>query len=192
MFFNPQWFQPRRRAWVGSKTLTAYTLTADQGTYSISGQAASLLAGYSLPAGQGTYSIVGSDALADHQVTASQGTFSITGQDASLFRGYILPAGQGTYSIVGQDAILNPTGAFALVADTGFYTISGQDATFAIGAVPNPTDSAQLVRVRQLSWEEICRRSWGKEWTKREIAYEFSSGRKFEDALEGGPYGEID
>jgi hypothetical protein len=167
MFFNPQWFYPRRRAWIGSKPL-AYTLTADQGTYNL----------------------IGSDALADHEVTADQGSFTITGQDASLYRGYVFPVASGTFALTGQAATLTATGATALVADTGIYSITGFDA--ALFYAPVVADSQQLVRVRNLSWEEICRRSWGKEWTKRETAYEFSGGRKFEDAIEGGPYGEID
>lgn len=50
-----------------------------------------------------------------------------------------------------------------------------------------PADNDQQVRTRTLSWEEICRKAWGKEWTKPDIAYEFS-GRKFEDPKVGGPY----
>ena len=36
----------------------------------------------------------------------------------------------------------------------------------------------------------IVRRQWGAEWSKREIVYEFSNGRKFQDSFtQGGPYG---
>ncbi len=47
-------------------------------------------------------------------------------------------------------------------------------------------DNEAQVRFRQLSWEEMCRKAWGKEWNKPEVAYEFSSGRKFDD--EQTPY----
>lgn len=40
---------------------------------------------------------------------------------------------------------------------------------------------------RTLDWGAIVRQSWGKEWTKRDTAYEFSNGRKMEDSLRG-PY----
>ena len=49
------------------------------------------------------------------------------------------------------------------------------------------TDNEQLVRTRTLSWEELARKAWGQEWTKPEIAYEFT-GRKFEEPKQGGPY----
>jgi hypothetical protein len=43
------------------------------------------------------------------------------------------------------------------------------------------------VRTRALDWKEIVQRSWGKEWTKPEPAYEFTA-RTFEDNPNGGPY----
>ena len=52
-----------------------------------------------------------------------------------------------------------------------------------------PNDNDQLVRTRELSWREIVQRTWGKEWTKPDPAYEFSSGRTFEEPTQGGPYG---
>ncbi len=47
-----------------------------------------------------------------------------------------------------------------------------------------------IVQTRHLSLEELVRKAWGKEYTKPDIAYEFSGGRKFEstDGREGGPY----
>jgi hypothetical protein len=55
-----------------------------------------------------------------------------------------------------------------------------------------PDDSQAQVRFRQLSWEEICRKAWGKDWTKPDPAYEFSSGRNYEDPKVGGPYNPAD
>lgn len=51
-------------------------------------------------------------------------------------------------------------------------------------------DNEQRVRTRTLSWEEIVRKSWGKEWNKPEVVYEFSSGRKYEstDNTDSGIY----
>jgi len=43
------------------------------------------------------------------------------------------------------------------------------------------------VQVRTLDWKEMVQKSWGKDWAKPEIAYEFG-GRKFEDNPNGGPY----
>ncbi len=50
-----------------------------------------------------------------------------------------------------------------------------------------PADTDQQVRTRTLSWDEICRKAWGKDWTKPDPAYEFT-GRKFDDPKVGGPY----
>lgn len=40
---------------------------------------------------------------------------------------------------------------------------------------------------RTLDWGAMCRAAWGAEWAKRDVAYEFSNGRKMEDSLRG-PY----
>lgn len=46
------------------------------------------------------------------------------------------------------------------------------------------------VQTRELSWKELCQKSWGRDWNKPDTAYEFSGGRKFEstDSKQGGPY----
>jgi hypothetical protein len=51
-----------------------------------------------------------------------------------------------------------------------------------------PDDNQQLVRTRDLSWNEICRKAWGKDWNKPEVVYEWSSGAKREEPKVGGPY----
>ena len=47
---------------------------------------------------------------------------------------------------------------------------------------------SDLVTTRTLSWAEMVRKAWGKEWTKPDPGYEFSNGRKFDDKKDGGPY----
>jgi hypothetical protein len=49
------------------------------------------------------------------------------------------------------------------------------------------TDNQQLVHTRTLDWREMVQRSWGKDWTKPEPAYEFGS-RTLDDPKDGGPY----
>ncbi len=42
---------------------------------------------------------------------------------------------------------------------------------------------------RDVSFGALVRKAWGDEWLKKETAYEFSNGRKFEDSgVNGGPY----
>ena len=43
-----------------------------------------------------------------------------------------------------------------------------------------PTEPAHQVMVRVIDWNAEVRKSWGPEWNKPEIEYEFSNGRKFE------------
>lgn len=39
------------------------------------------------------------------------------------------------------------------------------------------------------NWGAMVRNAWQDDWHKKETAYEFSNGRKFEDpAQNGGPY----
>lgn len=42
-----------------------------------------------------------------------------------------------------------------------------------------PDDNEQRVKFRDLSWEEICRRAWGKQWNEPEVVYEFTGSREF-------------
>lgn len=53
-----------------------------------------------------------------------------------------------------------------------------------------PDNNEQQVRFRTLSWEEMVKRAWGKEWNKPDVVYEFSNNRKFEstDSQDTGIY----
>ncbi len=132
----------------------AYTLTAAQGSYSLTGQAALLLAqrkiaaaqgayaltgqaaelekGYTMPAAQGAYTLTGQAAelLMGFNLVAAQGAYTLTGQAAELLMGFNLAAAQGAYALTGQAAnlIYTPVGGYTLVADQGAYTLTGQAA----------------------------------------------------------------
>jgi hypothetical protein len=117
------------------------TLTAAQGTYTLSGQPVATTIQRSL--------------------TADQGTYTLTGQDATLAKGNTLPADTGVYALTGFDANLyfsnnvsaigtiieavdypefiteglffsvtdtNPPGGVGIIANFGVYTLTGQDA----------------------------------------------------------------
>lgn len=55
--------------------------------------------------------------------------------------------------------------------------------------MPIPNDQEQRVRTRELSWREMCQKSWGKDWDEPEVAYEFH-GREFKstDRTDSGIY----
>jgi hypothetical protein len=124
-------------------------LTAESGTYSISGQDAAL-AGTSdwgpapLPH---LMSLLGSGQALT--LTAEHGTYTLTGQAASSSRNYVVAANVGFYTVAGKAAsltqsnarvgdpgplphiglLLAPTGtAYTLTCDPGIYTIVGSDA----------------------------------------------------------------
>lgn len=55
-------------------------------------------------------------------------------------------------------------------------------------ATDNP--NYQQVRTRDLSWQELCQKAWGKDFKKPDPSYEFSNGRVFEstDRTDSGIY----
>ena len=69
-------------------TLAAYTLTAEAGSFALTGQDAGLLVGYALDAGAGAFTLTGQDAGLSHDyiLSAEAGAFIFTGIDADLTR----------------------------------------------------------------------------------------------------------
>lgn len=133
----------------------AYTLTCNAGSYSLSGQSATLLktklitanagaytysgvsAGLArnrvLTAQAGSYAFAGQSAglLKTKLITASAGSYTYTGVNAGLLKTKLLNANAGAYSFAGQDAVLTKTtaGAYTLTCLAGSYTLNGQSAT---------------------------------------------------------------
>jgi hypothetical protein len=107
---------------------STYTLTAEQGSYTLSGQTAGLRRNAVVPAAQGSYAVSGQNVTltytpaGGYTITAAQGTYAVTGQAAGLIHGYRLAASQGTYAITGSTALID----FAMAVAQGTYTISGQ------------------------------------------------------------------
>ncbi len=68
--------------------------------------AASGPANYTITAQSGTYAITGQSAviLRSKVLTASAGSYTITGQSATLLRSKVISAQYGTYSLTGQSA----------------------------------------------------------------------------------------
>jgi hypothetical protein len=113
-----------------SALLKASLLAANAGSYAISGTAATLKAARKLIAESGGYNLTGSDVtfVRDLLLSAESGTYQITGQDVALLRALIMAAEGGSYIITGT--AVNLARAFILAAESGGYTITGQDATF--------------------------------------------------------------
>ena len=132
---NPwQLYRPRVRWWPGYVAAggPTYTLTADQGALSLTGQAAALLASRKLGADSGAISMAGQSAavLAGRLLAAAQGTLGFSGQTAGLLVSRLLAADSGALALTGQDAGL--LASRLLTADGGAISLTGQDATLLV------------------------------------------------------------
>jgi hypothetical protein len=114
---------------------SGYTLTAAQGSLTLSGQAAGLLKGSSIPVSNGSFSFTGQAAgfLRGSKLTAAQGSFVLTGEAAGLLRSCKISSAFGSFVLTGQAVGL--TAARKLSVDYGAFSFSGQSATLTKSAV---------------------------------------------------------
>lgn len=113
---------------------SGYTITSDQGSYTLSGQTASLFAARNITADQGSYTLTGQDATLTYAqpgnttIVCESGTYTITGTAALI--DLAMNADFGTYSLSGQDVsfILTTPQAYTITADQGTYSLVGQSA----------------------------------------------------------------
>jgi hypothetical protein len=117
-----------------------YVVTANNGTYSLTGQNATIAyagaGGYTLVANNGTYAVTGQAAslLRSRLVSAVYGTYALTGQNATLLKSKVMLANTGAYSVAGQAAIVVYTpagGAYTIMAGSGMYAVTGQSASLS-------------------------------------------------------------
>jgi hypothetical protein len=119
-----------------------FTLTADQGSYSYTGQAAGTLATRIIAADQGSYLLAGQAANlvkatpGAFVLSADSGTYQIDGQPS--YSDYVMVADYGVYALAGQDAALNRTfpQAYSLTADRGLYAVTGRAAALRWSNAP--------------------------------------------------------
>lgn len=124
----------------GSAGSTNYTLTANPGTYSLTGGTASLKVGRKITANAGSYTLSGGSAVlkAGRRLTANAGTYSLTGGSATLTKSvagisYTLTANPGTYALTGGAASLKAGRQITALA--GAYGITGGSAQLKTGRV---------------------------------------------------------
>jgi hypothetical protein len=149
----------RDYAYISGGSPTAYTLTADSGTFTLTGQDAALRSTRTISAAQGSYTLSGQDTglLAARRLALTQASYTLSGQAATLTRGGLtIQAAVGRYwlthpSVVrleNGDPLQLEDGSFVLdenVPDVTFtvqrrmtaaqatYTLAGQDATLRRG-----------------------------------------------------------
>jgi hypothetical protein len=109
------------------------TITAASGSYTLSGSAASLLHGRGLDAEGGSYTLSGTDAslFAGERLAAEAGSYSLSGTTASLLHHRRLQAGGGSYSLAAEPASLER--GLELAAGGGTYGLSGTAANLLHG-----------------------------------------------------------
>lgn len=107
---------------------TTYTLTANYGSFSLTGESANLNSARKLTASYGSFSLSGQAATlkSARKLTADYGSFSLAGQSATLKSARKLVADYGSFSLSGQSAGLSS--ARRLIAAVGTFALSGQDA----------------------------------------------------------------
>lgn len=117
---------------------TAYTLDADPGSVTVTGDSAELLAARVLPASPGSYAATGDAAqlLASRLLNAAAAVYAITGDSAALLAARILNVAAASYAIIGDaaDLVQASTGAYVLLAAAGSIQITGSDTGFTAPA----------------------------------------------------------
>jgi hypothetical protein len=127
-------WRPRRHIFIPAAAGgAAYSIAAEYGSYTLTGQAAAARAARQLAAAQGSYSLSGAAAGLPRglRVAAEQGSYALTGQDAAVRAARVMLAAQGSYSINGQSATLRA--ARQLAAEQGTYDLTGQAAGLQYG-----------------------------------------------------------
>jgi hypothetical protein len=106
------------------------TITANAGSFTLSGQSATLTRGLKATGGTGTFTLSGQSAnlLRGLKVTGGTGTFTLSGHAATLLHNHVVGAGVGSFTLSGQAATL--VKSYPLSAGTGSFTLTGNDATF--------------------------------------------------------------
>lgn len=131
----------------------AYTITADPGSYTLTGTNVGTLSGRACVADPGSYAVTGTDAALRYSKGVSAdpgsyvitgtaaallpqsvpGSYAITGTNAALIYNRFITADAGSYAVVGTDAALTRQGK--ITADPGVYNTTGVDAALVFEGV---------------------------------------------------------
>lgn len=131
----------QRPLWLSSASGPTYTLTADSGSFTLTGQDAGLAFNRVLTADTQSFALTGQAAgLAfNRTLAAASGSFALTGQDAGLAFNRVLSAASGSYALDGQDVTLTYTpisgATYTLTAASGSFALAGQDTGLAFNRV---------------------------------------------------------
>ena len=112
----------------------AYSLTADSGSFTLTGTAATLKSARTISAISGSYALTGNAATlsAGKKLPSDSGSFTHIGTAAGLVAGRKITADSGSFVFTGMAATLTYTpvsGAYSLAADSGTFTLTGTAAS---------------------------------------------------------------
>ena len=115
----------------------SYTLTAESGSFSMSGTAADLEASRSLDAESVTFTYSGTDAGLNRALTidAESGSYAHSGTDADLERGLVMAGESGSFALAGTDAALTHVQGYELIAESATFVHSGTDVDLLVSVV---------------------------------------------------------
>lgn len=128
-----------------------YLVTADNGTYAVTGQAADLSKTKVIFADNGAYALAGQTAslLKTRILTADNGAYAVTGQPASLLRSKVVTANNGVYTTTGIGATIQKTRL--VYADPGFYAVTGEQAVISWSGSPIVVSEEFLIKLRSFT-----------------------------------------
>lgn len=140
---------------------TTITLTAAQGSYSLTGQALSLLRSIKITLSQGSYTLTGIAAAIGKRTTMvlAQGSYVLTGFATAFTRSIRIVLAQGSYTLTGQAAVLSRM--YTMVMAYGSYTLTGIAVfirTFFTQVARNITTFSTVNR-NSTSYSEVSRNS---------------------------------
>jgi hypothetical protein len=121
--------------WTDGASSAAYTLTAEQGSYALTGQATGLRAARRITATQGSYALNGQAValrMGRASLTAAQGSYALNGQSVTLTGpevSYSLTMEQGSYAYTGSDAAVDSE----INIESGSYALNGNDVALRVG-----------------------------------------------------------
>ncbi|MBY5849685.1 LamG domain-containing protein [Rhizobium ruizarguesonis] len=107
------------------------TLTADAGTFTLTGVSASFARALKLAAAKGDFALTGQNvglSTGIPDLVANSGTFTLTGNAAALSRALRMAASSGSFALTGNAAALNK--ALTLLASGGSFTLTGLSNAF--------------------------------------------------------------
>ncbi len=113
-------------------TLTAQSIVAGAGSYSLTGTAATPIHTQKITAGAGSYALTGTAATLKEarKVTAGDGSYALTGTAVTLtklFGSKTLSLGAGSYAITGTAA--TPKHGWKVIAEVGSFSLTGTAAS---------------------------------------------------------------